>query len=91
MQRLPSRIQKRSTVVEGHKTSVSLEQEFWDELYEIKAALSANRDRAVPLGRIISKIDNEREYGNLSSAIRLYVLRRLKAQLAAAKAKTCSG
>ena len=59
---------KRSVVIAGHKTSVSLEPEFWDALKEIAAA------RAVSVNQIVRDIDSDHE-GNLSSAIRLYVLR----------------
>jgi predicted DNA-binding ribbon-helix-helix protein len=59
---------KRSVVIAGHKTSVSLEPEFWDALKEIAAG------RAVSVNQIVRDIDSDHE-GNLSSAIRLYVLR----------------
>jgi predicted DNA-binding ribbon-helix-helix protein len=65
------RLRKRSVLIAGHKTSVSLEGAFWDEL----RAIAAERD--MPLGRLIEEIDMRRG-GNLSSAIRLFVLDRLR-------------
>jgi predicted DNA-binding ribbon-helix-helix protein len=65
----PSRVIKRSVVIDGHKTSVSLEVEFWVELKQIA------RMRGTTLTDLISKIDAERTSGNLSSALRVYVLR----------------
>ena len=62
-----SPINKRSVILHAHKTSVSLEQPFWLALKSIAA------ERKVPLSRLISEID-ERQHGNLSSALRLFVL-----------------
>ena len=59
---------KRSIVIAGHKTSVSLEDAFWQGLKEIAAA------RHVSLAELIGAIDGGRRDGNLSSAIRLFVL-----------------
>jgi len=64
---MKSLIVKRSVVVDGHKTSVSLEDSFWNDLKEI-----AHYER-VPLAELLAKIDGTREHGNLSSAIRLFV------------------
>jgi predicted DNA-binding ribbon-helix-helix protein len=58
---------KHSVVLAGHKTSVSLEPEFWEALRAIAEA------RGRTLNEIVSEIDRRRS-GNLSSAIRLYVL-----------------
>ena len=60
-------IVKRSVRIAGHPTSVSLEAEFWQALRAIA------RHRGVPLGRLLAAIDAERS-GNLSSAIRVFVL-----------------
>ena len=60
---------KRSIVVAGHKTSVSLEDAFWNALKEIAAG------RNMTLSNLVARIDAERTHGNLSSAIRLFVLR----------------
>ena len=65
---MKSPVVKRSIVIAGHKTSVSLEDAFWDSLKEIAAA----RDET--LSDVVAGIDGARNQGNLSSAIRLYVL-----------------
>jgi predicted DNA-binding ribbon-helix-helix protein len=66
-------IRKHSTTLHGHRTSFSLEDEFWSELNAIAAA------RAVPLAALISEIDDQRDPdSNLSSALRVYVLFSLK-------------
>jgi predicted DNA-binding ribbon-helix-helix protein len=62
-----SRVIKRSLVVGGHKTSVSLEDIFWNQLREIA------HDRGLHLSQLVGSIDAERQYCNLSSAIRLFV------------------
>lgn len=64
---LKSLVVKRSLVVGGHKTSVSLEDVFWNEL----RAISHERD--VHLSQLVGEIDSERPHSNLSSAIRLFV------------------
>ncbi len=64
---------KRSIVIRGHKTSVSIEDAFWQGLKEI-----ALRQRTT-LSNIIADIDAHRQHGNLSSVIRIYVLDRLRA------------
>lgn len=64
-----SAVVKRSVSIRGHRTSFSLEQEFFDELAKIAAA------RDVPLARLVGEIDEARSRTtNLSSALRLYVL-----------------
>jgi predicted DNA-binding ribbon-helix-helix protein len=65
---MKSPVVKRSIVIAGHKTSVSLEDAFWRGLKEI--ALS----RRMTLSDLVGAIDAERPHGNLSSAIRLFVL-----------------
>jgi predicted DNA-binding ribbon-helix-helix protein len=65
---MKSPVVKRSIVVAGHKTSVSLEDAFWEGLKDIAKA------RRVTLSDLVSGIDTNREYANLSSAIRLFVL-----------------
>jgi predicted DNA-binding ribbon-helix-helix protein len=59
---------KRSIVINGHKTSVSLEDAFWTGLKDIAAS------RNVTLSELVASIDTDRRQGNLSSAIRLFVL-----------------
>jgi predicted DNA-binding ribbon-helix-helix protein len=65
---MKSQVVKRSIVIAGHKTSVSLEDAFWNGLKEIAAS------RDMPLSDLVAAIDSARHHGNLSSAIRLYVL-----------------
>lgn len=64
---LKSRVTKRSLLVGRHRTSVSLEDVFWNALRAI-----AN-ERIVSLSQLVDKIDSERQHTNLSSAIRLFV------------------
>jgi len=65
---MKSPVVKRSIVVAGHKTSVSLEEAFWNGMKEISAV------RGLTLSELVGEIDEGRTQGNLSSAIRLYVL-----------------
>jgi predicted DNA-binding ribbon-helix-helix protein len=67
---------KRSIVIAGHKTSVSLEDDFWNSLKEIASL----RDET--LSDVVAAIDGARDKGNLSSAIRLYVLDHFRNSLA---------
>ncbi|MBS0245447.1 MAG: ribbon-helix-helix domain-containing protein [Proteobacteria bacterium] len=73
-----SLVVKRSIVIGGHKTSVSLEDAFWQELKRI-----AGHQR-VTLSSVIGSIDMRRQEGNLSSAIRLFVLEQARARAMAA-------
>jgi predicted DNA-binding ribbon-helix-helix protein len=72
---MESSVVKRSIVVAGHKTSVSLEDEFWKAVKEIAS------ERDLTLSELVGKVESEREYGNLSSAIRLFVLRFYRGQI----------
>jgi predicted DNA-binding ribbon-helix-helix protein len=65
---MKSPVVKRSIVIAGHKTSVSLEDAFWKGLKEIASG------RDMTLSELVAAIDSERQHGNLSSAIRLFVL-----------------
>src|SRR6266700_75733 len=65
---MKSLVVKRSVVVADHKTSVSVEDAFWSGLKEIA------RGRNIALSELVEAIDSERRHGNLSSAIRLFVL-----------------
>jgi predicted DNA-binding ribbon-helix-helix protein len=65
---MKSAVAKRSVVVSGHKTSISLEDAFWDQLRQIA------RTQRLTLSRLVAEIDQSRQHGNLSSAIRLFVL-----------------
>jgi predicted DNA-binding ribbon-helix-helix protein len=65
---MKSPVVKRSIVVAGHKTSVSLEEAFWNGMKEISGI------RNMTLSELVGEIDGNRQQGNLSSAIRLFVL-----------------
>lgn len=65
---MKSQVVKRSIVVAGHKTSVSLEDAFWMGLKEIA------KSREMTLSDLVASIDIDRRHGNLSSTIRLLVL-----------------
>ena len=65
---MKSPVIKRSIVIAGHKTSISLEDAFWQGLKDIAA------ERCTTLSEIVASIDSGRRLGNLSSAIRLFVL-----------------
>jgi predicted DNA-binding ribbon-helix-helix protein len=65
---MQSAVVKRSIVIAGHKTSVSLEDEFWQGLKEI------GRSQEITLSTLVGEIDVRRVHTNLSSAIRLFVL-----------------
>jgi len=65
---MKSHVVKRSIVIAGHKTSVSLEDAFWRGLKDIASA------RGMTLSEMVAAIDSGRKHGNLSSAIRLFVL-----------------
>jgi len=73
---------KRSIVIGGHKTSVSLEDDFWRALKEI--ALS----HRVTLSSLVGSIDSQRQQGNLSSAVRLFVLEHYRQRSSAEADKT---
>jgi predicted DNA-binding ribbon-helix-helix protein len=63
-----SLVSKRSIIIAGHRTSVSLEDPFWKSLKEIAV------ERGMTLNELVAAVDAGREHGNLSSAIRLFVL-----------------
>jgi predicted DNA-binding ribbon-helix-helix protein len=72
---MKSPVVKRSIVLAGHKTSVSLEDAFWKGLKEIAMG------RDLTLSEMVAAIDSARAQGNLSSAIRLFVLDHYRAQI----------
>jgi predicted DNA-binding ribbon-helix-helix protein len=72
---MKSTVVKRSIVVAGHKTSVSLEDAFWNQLKEIV------RERHMTLSELVAEVDAQRQLGNLSSALRLFVLEFYRTQL----------
>ena len=81
---MKSPVVKRSIVIAGHKTSVSLEDAFWTALKEIAGS------RDLTMSELVASIDHDRRHGNLSSAIRLFVLDYYRAQLPMAESETKS-
>ena len=79
---MKSPVVKRSIVFTGHKTSVSLEDAFWSGLKDIAAS------RNMTLSELVASIDADRRQGNLSSAIRLFVLEHYRVQAGAGDAET---
>ena len=72
---MKSPVVKRSIVIAGHKTSVSLEDAFWKGLKEIAG------ERDMTLSELVASIDSDRQHGNLSSGIRLFVLDHYRSQI----------
>jgi predicted DNA-binding ribbon-helix-helix protein len=70
---------KRSIVRNGQKTSVSLEDEFWEGLREIASSQKAK------LSTLVRQIDQGRQGNNLSSAIRVFVFNQLRGQASPAE------
>ena len=74
-------MRKRSVTIDGHRTSISLEDGFWEELAAIAEA------RRLSLNALVAEIDRARgtpspdQVGNLSSALRLHVLETLRQRL----------
>lgn len=71
---MKSLIIKRWVVIGRHRTSVSVEDAFWDDLRQIARA------QQLTLSKLIAEIDENRQYNNLSSAIRVFVLEHLRAK-----------
>lgn len=70
-----SAVVKRSVAIRGHRTSISLERPFYEELERIA------RERAMPVAGLVAEIDaNRPPETNLSSALRLFVLEHLRAR-----------
>jgi predicted DNA-binding ribbon-helix-helix protein len=65
---------KRSLVIAGHQTSISVEEPFWKGLREIAAV------KRMKVSKLVAFIDKDRQQGNLSSHIRLFVLEYYQAQ-----------
>jgi len=74
---MKSPIAKRSIIIDGHKTSVSLEDAFWTVLKEIA------RERNETLSHLVAAIDRDRQQSNLSSSIRVFVLARYRPEQSA--------
>jgi predicted DNA-binding ribbon-helix-helix protein len=79
---MKSQVIKRSIVIAGHKTSVSLEEAFWRSLKDIA------RERGTTLSELVATIDSNRRHGNLSSAIRLFVLDHYRSGMAGARSSS---
>ena len=79
---MKSLVSKRSIVIAGHKTSVSLEDRFWNSLKEIAG------ERNMTLAELVRAIDADRQHANLSSAIRLFVLGIYRDQVASRQDRT---
>jgi predicted DNA-binding ribbon-helix-helix protein len=71
---MPARLRKRSLVVDGHRTSVSLEDPFWTALIDIAHRQGASAND------LATSIDRVRGSGNLSSALRVFVLAAVTAE-----------
>jgi predicted DNA-binding ribbon-helix-helix protein len=82
---LKSLVLKRSLVIADHKTNVSLEDKFWKDLREI----ATRRD--LTLSELVGAIDADRQQGNLSFAIRLFVLGFFRDELSNHKRSSCGG
>ena len=74
MKGLKFEIKKRSVTIGNHRTSISIESEFWNELKVL------SKQQNISLNKLILRIDNEKpkDYGNLSSYIRVWILQKLK-------------
>jgi predicted DNA-binding ribbon-helix-helix protein len=72
---MKSLVVKRSIVIGGHKTSVSLEEPFWLGLKELA------HTQQMTLSTMVGDIDTKRQQGNLSSAIRLFVLDNVRSRM----------
>lgn len=72
---MPPRVIKRSMVIAGHATSISLEEPFWRALKRLAA------DRGVSVAALVASLDQTRAQANLSSTIRVAVLADLEARL----------
>ncbi|MBN9086003.1 MAG: ribbon-helix-helix domain-containing protein [Reyranella sp.] len=76
-------MRKRSITIHGHQTSISLEDEFWQELAAIAKA------RTLSLNALVTEVDKARGSpkggrGNLSSTLRVYVLKQAKRKISRA-------
>lgn len=68
-------MKKHSVNIHGHHTSITLEDEFWTAFKELA------REQGLSLNKLIAQIDDTRGEQNLSSAIRLYILKTLQQRL----------
>ena len=79
---MKSPVVKRSIVLAGHKTSVSLEEPFWKGLKDIAL------ERRQTLSELIGALDTQRKFSNLSSTVRLFVLNHYQERLANERGST---
>jgi predicted DNA-binding ribbon-helix-helix protein len=77
--RTERRVPKRGIMIDGRKTSTSLEDQFWQALREIA------KERGSTLQDLVTSIKAERRKGGLSSAIRVFVLEHYQDQISAQK------
>ena len=73
---MSDQLRRRSVTIAGHRTSVSLEDPFWDQLKNIAS------DRNVSVAQVVAEVDKGRG-GNLSSALRVFVLQEVLKRLGA--------
>ena len=71
----PERMRKHSLDIAGHRTSISLEDAFWDALRDLA------QQRGMAVAALVAEVDSAREGANLSSALRVHVLRAMQAKL----------
>lgn len=77
------RPEKRSFSIQGHRTSISLESAFWSALK------TAAAEDGLTLAGLISAIDKERGSAGLSSAVRVWILKRLESRAAENTSSKC--
>lgn len=65
---MSEQLRRRSVTIAGHRTSVSLEDPFWDQLKAIAS------ERNISIANLVAEVDKGRQT-NLSSALRVYVLK----------------
>jgi predicted DNA-binding ribbon-helix-helix protein len=82
---MKSPVVKRSLVIAGHKTSVSLEDAFWKALKEIAG------ERGMNVSDLVTAIDRDRRQGSLSSAVRVFVLDHYRSRTKSAPARPAAG
>jgi predicted DNA-binding ribbon-helix-helix protein len=78
---MSDQLRRRSVTIAGHRTSVSLEDPFWDQL----KLIASNRN--VSIAQIVAEVDKTRQ-SNLSSALRVHVLQELHKRLPSEPAGT---
>ncbi len=81
---MPMVIVKHSLAIAGHRTSVSLEEAFWEGLKSIAA------QRGLSISALVAEIDSERGEANLSSALRVFVLKAVRGEPAPEACKSAS-